>query len=225
MRTRPRINRTYIKKEKEEIIVSFFPEGGHLIENVNNRVAFELRNQEGAIISPQVVFIKAVSGEILDTLQLIHNGRGTFETKQHHWIIGLNKCHLTFSYKNKKYEFALPKPEKNGASLRLNVNESLIDVQIISRNIASPLYITLQYGGNPIHHQSLDTKGITSISFPTAPLRQGVHQLTIYDSTGHIWADRLFLYGSKKLHPSPFKARLPQKNVDNHITWNNLPFM
>ena len=75
------------KKEKEEIIVSFFPEGGHLIENVNNRVAFELRNQEAAIISPQAVFIKAVSGEILDTLQLIHNGRGTFETKQHHWII------------------------------------------------------------------------------------------------------------------------------------------
>ena len=207
MRTRPRINRTYIKKEKEEIIVSFFPEGGHLIENVNNRVAFELRNQEGAIISPQAVFIKAVSGEILDTLQLIHNGRGTFETKQHHWIIGLNKCHLTFSYKNKKYEFALPKPEKNGASLRLNVNESLIDVQIISRNIASPLYITLQYGGNPIHHQSLDTKGITSISFPTAPLRQGVHQLTIYDSTGHIWADRLFFVWKQETTSITFQGK------------------
>lgn len=201
MRTRPRINRTYLKKETEKIIVSFFPEGGHLIENINNRIAFELRNQEGAIISPKVLFIKTVSGEILDTLHIIHNGRGLFETKYHHWKIGLKKCRLTFSYKNKKHEYPLPESEKDGVSLQVNSNKNLIDAKIISQNIPSPLYITLQHGGKPIHYLSLNTKDSISISFPTDSLHKGVHQLTVFDSTGHIWADRLF-FAWKQEEPS-----------------------
>ena len=45
MRTRPRINRSSPKEEKQRIKVGFYPEGGHLIEEIDNRIAFELRDK------------------------------------------------------------------------------------------------------------------------------------------------------------------------------------
>ena len=35
------------KQKKEDLIVTFYPEGGHLIQGVENRVAFEAVNQHG----------------------------------------------------------------------------------------------------------------------------------------------------------------------------------
>lgn len=89
MRTRPRINRSHPKKEKQSIEVKFYPEGGHLIEKVNNRIAFEIRDKEGKVTFPKYIFIETNTNIILDTLHVIHNGWGTFDIKQRYWEVGL----------------------------------------------------------------------------------------------------------------------------------------
>lgn len=192
MRTRPRINRSFPKEEKQSIKVEFYPEGGHLIEKIDNRIAFELRDKEGKVASPKYILIETNNNKVLDTLQVIHNGRGTFNINQHYWEIGLGNCHLTISDQNKRYEYPLPTPEKAGVALQADINENQIDIQILSRNIVSPLFITLQQGGKPVHYQPLGINDHFQLSFNTDSLQQGVHQLTVFDHAGHIFADRLF---------------------------------
>lgn len=199
MRTRPRINRSYPKEEKQSIIVEFYPEGGHLIEKVNNRIAFELRDKEGKIASPKYIFIETNANIILDSLHIIHNGRGTFNIDQRYWEIGLRNCHLTVSDQNKRYEFPLPIPEKAGVALQADIKESRIDIQVLSRNIVSPLFITLQQGGHPVRYQPLGINDHFQLSFNTDSLQQGVHQLTLFDHTGQILADRLFFVWKQEM--------------------------
>lgn len=199
MRTRPRINRSYPKEEKQSIIVEFYPEGGHLIEKVNNRIAFELRDKEGKIASPKYIFIETNANIILDSLHIIHNGRGTFNIDQRYWEIGLRNCHLTVSDQNKRYEFPLPIPEKAGVALQADIKESRIDIQVLSRNIVSPLFITLQQGGHPVRYQPLGINDHFQLSFNTDSLQQGVHQLTVFDHTGQILADRLFFVWKQEM--------------------------
>lgn len=199
MRTRPRINRSYPKEEKQSIIVEFYPEGGHLIEKVNNRIAFELRDKEGKIASPKYIFIETNANIILDSLHIIHNGRGTFNIDQRYWEIGLRNCHLTVSDQNKRYEFPLPIPEKAGVALQADIKKSRIDIQVLSRNIVSPLFITLQQGGHPVRYQPLGINDHFQLSFNTDSLQQGVHQLTVFDHTGQILADRLFFVWKQEM--------------------------
>ena len=192
MRTRPRINRSSPKEEKQRIKVGFYPEGGHLIEEIDNRIAFELRDKEGKIITPKYILIETNNYKVLDTLQVVHNGRGTFNINHPHWEIGLKNCHFTISDQNQIYEYPLPTPEKAGVALQADINENQINIQILSKNITSPLFITLQQGGKPVHYQSLGIKDRFQLCFNTDSLQQGVHQLTVFDRAGHIFADRLF---------------------------------
>lgn len=192
MRTRPRINGSSPKEEKQRIKVGFYPEGGHLIEEIDNRIAFELRDKEEKIIAPKYILIETNNYKVLDTLQVVHNGRGTFNINHLHWEIGLKNCHLTISDQNQIYEYPLPTPEKAGVALQADINENQINIQILSKNITSPLFITLQQGGKPVHYQSLGIKDRFQLCFNTDSLQQGVHQLTVFDRAGHIFADRLF---------------------------------
>lgn len=133
MRTRPRFNRSSPKEEKQRIKVGFYPEGGHLIEEIDNRIAFELRDKEEKIIAPKYILIETNNYKVLDTLQVVHNGRGTFNINHLHWEIGLKNCHLTISDQNQIYEYPLPTPEKAGVALQADINENQINIQILSK--------------------------------------------------------------------------------------------
>ena len=64
------------KPKKDKLQVTFYPEGGHLIAGVENRVAFEAVDQYGEAVS--------IRGEVTDgnsqshTIQTEHMGRGVF---------------------------------------------------------------------------------------------------------------------------------------------------
>lgn len=229
MRTRPRINRSHPKKEKQSIEVKFYPEGGHLIEKVNNRIAFEIRDKEGKVTFLKYIFIETNTNIILDTLHVIHNGWGTFDIEQRYWEVGLKNCHLTIADQNKRYEYPLPTPEKAGVALQANIDKNQIDIQIFSKNITSPLFISLQQGGKPVHYQSLGIDDHLQLSFNTDSLQQGVHQLTVFNHIGHILADRLFFVWKQEMalitlqdnnikdkhqpyHPEEYSFKIQDKN-------------
>lgn len=138
-------------------------------------------------------------------------------------------CHLTIADQNKRYEYPLPTPEKAGVALQANIDKNQIDIQIFSKNITSPLFISLQQGGKPVHYQSLGIDDHLQLSFNTDSLQQGVHQLTVFNHIGHILADRLFFVWKQEMalitlqdnnikdkhqpyHPEEYSFKIQDKN-------------
>ena len=93
------------RKKKDDLVVSFYPEGGHLIEGVRNHVAFEVTDQHGEAVS--------ISGTInsqpsATTIHTEHMGRGDF------YITPTTGKRLTatFRWRGKQWDIQLPKTER-----------------------------------------------------------------------------------------------------------------
>ena len=178
------------KQKKEDLIVTFYPEGGHLIQGVENRVAFEAVNQHGEAANLKGT-LKADGMPDME-IKTEYMGRGSFVVTPSDKRL---KAHFTFH--DKEYSFSLPKAEKQGVAIMLDDNQLKINT--------SQLLPECEYGLSVLCRGKLkffssitsltnitSTTSSTSITIPFDSLSSGVHDLTIFDSNGQILADRLF---------------------------------
>ena len=99
--------------KKDKLLVTFYPEGGHLIAGVENRVAFEAVDQYGEAINISGV-ISGSDGRS-QTIQTEHMGRGMFTITPSD-----KRLEAHFTFRGKKYDFSLPRAEQQGVALRLD---------------------------------------------------------------------------------------------------------
>ena len=104
------------RKKKDDLVVKFYPEGGHLIDGIENRVAFEVNDQHGEAINIKGT-IDLDNGQTL-TLRTEHMGRGVFTITPNG-----KRLHATFHWRNKDWTIDLPKAEVRGAAFLLNGNQ------------------------------------------------------------------------------------------------------
>lgn len=148
---------------------TFFPEGGHLVEGIPCRVAFELTNEVGA----------AVEGEGTEYM-----GRGTFEITP-----TATRTTKTFTYGGKEYTFKLPEAEKAGATIRYDNGA----VDITTKNLPAGQYaIAITCRGALQLFEEIDPTVRAHIDIPMEQLYAGVHDISLIDEQGHILASRLF---------------------------------
>lgn len=207
MRSRPKLNFGKQRETKAQINISFYPEGGHLIENKDCRIAYEIKDEKGKAFNTEIL-IKTQSGTVIDTLYTCHNGRGIIEITPRIWKEDIKKCRLICVYKLKEYEFKLPESEKTGVALQINREGTMIRSSISPLNMKVPLYITLQKNGKLLTFQPIHSQLESDISLSIDSLEAGVHQLTVFDDTGHIWADRLFFIYPKNEQKINLQASL-----------------
>ena len=100
------------KPKKDELQATFYPEGGHLVEGVENRVAFELHDQNG-----EAVQVRGTLAADAAAVPLVpqHMGRGVFTVTP-----GSRRLKATFTWRGKDYTFSLPKQESQGVALSLD---------------------------------------------------------------------------------------------------------
>lgn len=170
------------KPKKEELIVNFYPEGGNLIEGVNNRVAFDVVNQLGEIVN--IKGTVTIGDEKIVDISTTHNGRGSFD------VVPANKrLRAHFTWRGKDYRFNLPKAEETGATMRVSNG----NIAIYSRQLPQDR----KYGLSIIcrgvlkHFQEVvfDAQGNAVIVIPELPT--GVNDITLFDTKGQVLADRL----------------------------------
>ena len=168
--------------KKDNLVVTFYPEGGHLVKGVENRVAFDVTDQHGEAVNIQGTM--DVDGRQQD-IRTEHMGRGSFLVTP-----GSKRIKARFTFRGKDYSVNLPEAEDAGIAIRLEGDLLAIDgtrlpqgkdygVSILCRG-------ALQYFGN-----LADLTGPTHLT-TLATLPTGVNELTVFDSDGRIWADRLF---------------------------------
>ena len=194
--------KTRVEKElKENLLVDFYPEGGHLVAGTRCRVAFEVRNEEGELIDIE----GAVRlGDKTDSLRIrtIHQGRGVFMVD----VPQDGRLRARFTYHGKDYRFDLPKAEDAGCALRLDDHgDRSLDIGQSPDQGPVPMIAQLSFRGFPEGRQyalAVLCRGMLKIFQPittdgpqvidTSLLPTGVNDLIILDEEGRLLADRLF---------------------------------
>ena len=168
--------------DKPEIQVKFYPEGGHIIEGMDCRIAFEVKDNDGQELGSSIgsldngLFIKPT-----------HGGRGVFE-----YNAQKAPKEATFEYMGKKHTFPLPAAQKTGVTIRgdkpINGNREFI---LKAKGVTVAAYSVtcrgrlITFGRNP-------GEKIVLSNCPT-----GINDLTLYDEQARPLASRLFFVNNK----------------------------
>jgi len=170
------------KPKKDDLVVKFYPEGGHLINGVENCVAFEVCDQFGEVVD--------IKGTVSDGQQNIaisteYMGRGSFLV-----IPKGQRLKATFQWRDKSWSVPLPDQEQHGATMRL-VNQQL-SINSVGLPQDKEYAISILCRGSLKHFVKVDLSKQATVTLPLESLPAGVADVTLFDSDGRILADRLF---------------------------------
>lgn len=172
----------------KKLSVTFYPEGGNLITGIPNRIAFKVlgENGQGVTISGKLKTEDSAGSISLDTQ---HDGMGCFT------IIPKKKSQsVEFTYEGRNYTFRLPETTDKGYALQVdNLRPRQLRGQL-NGYAGCPdelLGITLISKGKVCYFDTIPIHGgIASFVIPKEKLPTGVHQLTLFNAEGQIFAQR-----------------------------------
>lgn len=179
-----------IVKEKEQApkaFVRFYPEGGHLICGVPNRVAFEANDEDGRHLKGRLK-VKGEGLEVDVEAETKSRGRGVFVITPS----ADEKLNATFEWDGGSQSVALPGYTENGVALQADVMDDGIHVRLSSAGVAKDetLGLTASCHGIQKYFMNLDNNN-NEVVVPLDKLPTGVIQLTVFNAEGRIYADRL----------------------------------
>lgn len=176
------------KPKKEELFVTFYPEGGTLVEGLQSRVAFEAVDQNGEVANIRGA-VWAGDEKVAD-IATGYMGRGSFDVTP-----GGRRLVARFQWRGKDYSFNLPTAERVGAVINLHGNQ----LNIAGSNLPQDRQyaVSVLCRGVLKHFEEVTLTGAsgitgTEVTLPLESLPAGVNDVTLFDSEGQILADRLF---------------------------------
>lgn len=176
MYQRPKTRLPQVKKDN--LIVSFFPEGGHLVDGVENRVAFSVTDQHGEAV--QLSGTVTAAGMQPITVKTEHGGRGSFMVTP-----SGKPLKAQFAWRGKQYSFDLPEVEGQGVALRLDGDR--LSLRFCGVDMSRCAVSVLCRGALKFFERARQDLTLPLDSFPT-----GVCDVTLFTDGGQILADRLF---------------------------------
>ena len=182
--------RRYFKADNEskEGKIQLFPEGGHLVADVPNRIAFEANSAEGMRVEGKVEILDAGGNKVTEATTE-QRGRGTVEfTPQ-----SGNKYTARLTWKKGTANAMLPQVETDGCAMKVTQQEGKIQLRISATGGAATenLGLTVMNQGVLLDFRELGTGSSLTATLEEAKLQSGVCQLTIFNAQGRIYADRL----------------------------------
>ena len=208
--------RRYYKKsgEKNEPVLSFFPEGGNLIQGVPCTLAFDLADNQGKHLNLEVVFRESKTGKEILRTQPQYAGRGSILLPP---LKKETEYEAVVRSGEEEYTFPLPEIQERGCALSL---ESAPDSIRIFTNTAGlpenfPLGIHIMHDGIMEYNKEITVrKGISEyISLPTESLPTGVNQIILFDAKGEVFADRLFFVWPEGKDLNPDRQNLVLEGI------------
>lgn len=174
-----------LRQEEPDAEVTVYPEGGNWVSGVEQRLAFEAVSEKGEHRDGRLV-VKDGKGQVVAEAQTEHRGRGAL------LITALpgEKYRAEFLWgKGKVAKVDLPKREDVGVSVRPHEGKQALEVGVARAGLEDvPLGMTVMQNGS-VRYQCTIEAG--SVSVPKTCLDAGVAQVTVFDRSGKVWADRL----------------------------------
>ena len=180
-------------KKGDELNISFYPEGGALIEGIESRVAFKATDAYGLPIKLNDPIV--LNG---NNINVMHEGMGAFTyipSKE-------TDNNVEALYNGKKYTFKLPKAEKEGYKMYVdNMQKDSIRINVERKTTKNEtIGITLLCRGILLHFDTIRwNNNRTQINISKEKLLSGVQQVTLYTESGKILAERMIFVQNDKM--------------------------
>lgn len=167
--------------------LSFFPEGGNLVEGIPSRIAFIATGKHGKGLD--------VSGSIIDQegneaqrFQTLHNGQGYF-----HLVPEANKQYIA-RLDNYSGEVPIPQPYPKGIVMNIKYRDDKVRITLKHNLVGNspPLYLMAHQEGNTFINTYVEMNEPTIVlDIPNNKLPDGIFTLTIYDEQLQVYCERL----------------------------------
>lgn len=172
-----------LQKDKVNLACYFYPEGGHLVDGVKTRVAYELTDTHG-----QAMDLEGTLSNGTKT-KPVYMGKGVFEITP-----SLREnIKVTFQCDGKDYTFKLPSVEKNGATLAYNPSDKTV---AIAANGVQPAALCVTCRGKVAYFSRLNGN---SVSLADKGLTTGINEVIIYDANAQPLASRLIFVNNNDM--------------------------
>lgn len=169
----------------------FFPEGGHLVEGLTQRVAFELTGKGGLPLSGSGVLVDDTGAPVAQ-LSVEHEGRGVFELLP---AAGRKYRADITTPDGERHSFSLPAAEPGQIALCVdNVTQPdtiAVTVRRMPDGNSRSLGIALTARGAIWSYAITDVDSVRHLKFATAGMPSGVSVVTLFDPEGKTIADRM----------------------------------
>lgn len=170
------------------IDLSFFPEGGDLVEGLESNIGFKALNEFGKPADIEGV-VKNKSGNIVAKFSSFHNGMGAFEFEPK---IGENYHVLITNPKGIDKVYALPESLKRGWVLNVAQQENEEMIVKVNSTEDEKMSLMCQVRGVAYFSRELNiTRGSNEFKVPLKGFPIGVAQITLFDSRDIERAERL----------------------------------
>lgn len=173
--------------------LSFFPEGGDLVENIESSVAFKATDQEGTPIAVKGNILNN-KNKIVSSFTSVHDGMGVFVLQP---LPGETYKAVWKDKAGKAYETALPPAKKNGVVLRIGFPDNQLHYSLTRPDSVSPDFMRytviaqmqqrMQYGAQI----NLSKKTSATAPIVTDSIPDGVLQITVFNAAMVPVAERL----------------------------------
>ena len=170
--------------------LSFYPEGGEMVEGLPGRVAFKSVDDEGRSV--------AVSGTVYDSegdpvaiLETRHQGMGSFTLTP-----GDKPCRAEISYNGKTYRYTLPEAKAAGYTLGVdNSDRDSLHIKIRRSRDIQGGWVGLTVSCRGIAHAfevaDLREQEEAGLHLSKADFPAGVQQITLFTPEGEVLGERL----------------------------------
>nr|MCR4835684.1 hypothetical protein [Bacteroidaceae bacterium] len=177
-----------VKWKTREFDVKFYPEGGYMLAGHKCRIAWEATNQQLERLNVSGVLLE--DGEPIDSVRPVHAGRGLITLNVKHG----RKYKVRFEFGKEKFTFDLPKPLEQGVALHVSQDSDAVRISVrreLPKNL--PLVLNVYCRGKKLFTKP-PFKGDLEEPVEVFPkyLNEGVHQVVVCDTSGNVYADRLF---------------------------------
>lgn len=181
-----------------EAVVKFYPEGGHLIAGVKNRVAFEANDNDGMHIEGKLT-VKDDDGNTVAEAKTEKRGRGSIEFIP----VSGKKYKSEFTWNLKMGKQDLPDVEDDGCAIMVTQEngEAKVNLSLSGTAANEPLGMTVMNQGQLLDFKELGSGRQFSTTLTSDKLQTGVCQVTVFNVEGRIYADRLFFVRKDDFQP------------------------
>lgn len=183
-------------EHEEKIDLQFFPEGGHLIANTINHIAFKAIDRTGHPFDFEG-YLKDETGTILDTLKSTHAGMGSFELMPE-----LHKEYSVVIANSPQPEeiYYLPESHLTGIALHLKRqnNDRVLAIKPSQNLMNTKGFLTLSNQTDTIMHLDFTLQENLAWRVPEQNLIAGIYKVTVQSKTLELVAERLIFVNAKR---------------------------
>lgn len=183
-------SKTQAENIAKTVSLSFFPEGGDVIDGTRNTVAFKANYNNGLPFAVNGVIKRQETGEVLMPLQAVHDGMGRFDID----IEPGNKYYAEWmDHGGNKMQTWLPDARTAGLSLKLTVQKEKLFYNVINKTGSDSLHILMYMYQKIFYRTSIAVKNGEPFTgmVPVNTLPSGVMQLTVFDAGWQPVAERV----------------------------------